>query len=296
MNRLVLTFLSLSVGMLTSKAWLGDAKRNQSAAARTKQECQLAAQRLYTTQTELAAVRTEVQNKKRRIEEASVYPTISPQLLALMEGGISGGSPAAWAELRQQLGIGWRSLPDYVLVSKRAIGRLPYSRLNANGNLTETACGLLGISPQERTVANSVLQRSLNQSLDVKFSAPSGDIVAQYTIVPSDPGSELSLSNNLAGGLTEVLGSERSSLLFPNIWPEFKSHIGPPEPETITVRQSMVDGQPDLTWEASRGNTVVFSEPVRYAHYPAWFLEIFPGGWQTLADRAGFQLPSRFHQ
>jgi hypothetical protein len=25
-------------------------------------------------------------------------------------------------------------------------------------------------------------------------------------------------------------------------------------------------------------------------------LQIFPGGWQTLADREGFQLPSRYQQ
>jgi hypothetical protein len=282
--------------MLSAKVWVGDVRRSQGTEALAKQEGQVAAKQLDATQTELAALRTEVQNKKRRIEQASQYPTISPQLLALVEGGLPSGASAAWAELRQQLGIGWSSSPDCVLVSKRVVGRFPYSRLNANANFTETACDLLEILPQERTAADSVLQKNLNQSLNVKFSEPNGDIVAQYTVVPPDPGSELSLSNNLVGGLTEALGSERTSLLFPNIWYEFKSHIGPPEPETVTVRQSIVDGQPDVMWEASRGNTVIFSEPVRYAHYPAWFLEIFPGGWQTLADRAGFQLPSRFHQ
>ncbi|HZR19764.1 MAG TPA: hypothetical protein VFE51_20935 [Verrucomicrobiae bacterium] len=296
MNRLLWTLLSVCIGVLSARAWLGDATRSQDTAVRMKHEGKVAANQLEATRTELAALRTEVQNKKRRIEEASLYPTISPQLLALIEGGLSGGTPAAWAELRQQLGIGWSSSPDYVLVSKRAVKRLPYSRINANAKFTEAAFDLLAISPEERTAVNSVLLSNLNQTLNVKFSEPSGDIVAQYTVVPPDAGSELSLSNNLASGLTEALGSERTSLLFPNIWPEFKSHIGPSEPETITVRQSMVDGQPDLTWEASRGNSVVSSAPVRYAHYPAWFLEIFPGGWQTLADHAGFQLPSRFHQ
>jgi len=43
-----------------------------------------------------------------------------------------------------------------------------------------------------------------------------------------------------------------------------------------------------------RGNDVSTS-PVRYANYPSsWFLAMFPGGWQTLADREGFTLPPPF--
>ncbi|MGH7868512.1 MAG: hypothetical protein ACREP9_13025 [Candidatus Dormibacteraceae bacterium] len=296
MNRLTFTVLSLCVGMLSADAWLGGARRIRGRTALNEQQRQGTAKQLDATQTELMAVRTDVQDKKHRIEQTNLHPMISPELLALVERDLCGGTPSAWAELRQQLGIGWSSSPDYVLVSKRVLGRLGYSRLNANARFTEPACDLLGISPGERTAANSVLQESLAQSLNVKFAEPSGDIVAQYTVLPPDPSSELSVSNNLISSLTETLGSERIGLLLPDIWREFRSHLGPPEPETITVRQAVVDGQPDLTWEASRANTVVFSEPVRYARYPGWFLEIFPGGWQTLADRAGFQLPSRFRQ
>src|SRR5581483_7652250 len=103
MNRLLWTLLSVCIGVLSARAWLGDATRSQDTAVRMKHEGKVAANQLEATRTELAALRTEVQNKKRRIEEASLYPTISPQLLALIEGGLSGGTPAAWAELRQQL-------------------------------------------------------------------------------------------------------------------------------------------------------------------------------------------------
>jgi hypothetical protein len=294
MNRIILTLLSLCIGVLSANGWLKRARRAQGTAALEEQHSRLTAKQLEATHSQLAAIREVLQDKKHRIERASLHPKIGPELLALVEAGFAGGTPTAWAELRQQLGIGWSSSTDYVLVSKRVLGRLGYSRLDANAELTAPACELLNISPEERTTVNSVFQQQLTQSLNVKFSEPAGDIVAQYTVLPPDPGSEQSISNKLVAGLSGSLGSERTRLLLPDVWREFSSHLGPAEPETITVRQSSFNGLPDLTWEASRGNIVVSSEPVRYARYPGWFLEIFPGGWQTLADRAGFQLPLRF--
>ena len=62
----------------------------------------------------------------------------------------------------------------------------------------------------------------------------------------------------------------------------------------MTIRRSVTDGEPDLVCEMNRGGRVD-SMAVRYAHYPSgWFLKVFPGGWETLARREGFELPRSF--
>lgn len=295
MKRVLFSLLSICVGALGAGAWHQANRSTQAATFLKDQQWQAATGQLVAAQSALAMIRGEVQEKKHRMKEATPHPSISPELLALVEGTLTNGSPSAWAQLRQQLGIGWNSSTEYVLVSKRILKGLAYSRLSANPEITTTACDLLAISSTERAALNSVLRANLEQSLRVTVSQPGGDIVAQYTVQPPDPRSEMSVSNNVLSGLIGALGSERTSLILPGIWREFRSHLGPPEAETVTVRRSMLDGQPDLVWEASRGNNVVSTAPVRYAHYPQWFLEVFPGGWQTLADRAGFELPSQFY-
>ncbi len=64
----------------------------------------------------------------------------------------------------------------------------------------------------------------------------------------------------------------------------------------MTIRQTVVDGEPDLICEMKYGNKVD-SSPLRYAHYPYGpVLGYFPdGGWEALARREGFELPRRFY-
>ena len=93
-----------------------------------------------------------------------------------------------------------------------------------------------------------------------------------------------------------AIGQERADLLIPGAWSEIASSMAPSQAETMIIRQTEVDGQPDLACEITRGSQVSTS-PVRFANYPSsWFLPLFPGGWKTLAQREGFQLPSSFPQ
>jgi hypothetical protein len=199
--------------------------------------------------------------------------------------------------LRQHLGIGWDCSSDYVLVSKRVLKQLDYERLDSGERATDTACDLLALSPAEqsaiRTMLNSARQ---GQWLHVERAEPAGDIVAQYTARAPDPSFEQGQSNLFVTQLTALLGPERAGLLVPGAWREFKSELAPRKAETLTIRRTSVDGEPDLVWEMQYGDQVATS-PVRYAHYPSrWFLKVFPGGWQTLADREGFELPQKWHQ
>jgi hypothetical protein len=130
--------------------------------------------------------------------------------------------------------------------------------------------------------------------LNIERTPPSGDIVAQYTVSPPDPAFEQGQSNNFSADITAAIGADRASLFLPQAWQQFISDLAPTVPETMTIRQTVVDGQPDLICEVTQGGNVS-SSPVRYAQYPAFpVLKLFVGGWQALAQSEGIDLPPSF--
>jgi len=246
-------------------------------------------------QEKISAAHAEVIDKKNRLLQAGPHGDITPELLQLLES--AAGSLVAWTELREQLEIGWDSSPDYVLVNKRVLKRLDYKRLDSDVRASDTACNLLAISPDEQSALRTILYRVREgQWLRVERAEPAGDIVAQYTAWAPDPTFEQGQSNLFVTQLTALLGPERGGLLVPGAWREFKYEVAPREAETLSIRRTSVDGVPDLIWEMHYGGRVATS-PIRFANYPSrWFLKVFPGGWQTLADREGFELPEKFRQ
>src|SRR5262249_18411143 len=116
MTRLVLICLSSCVGVIGFGALHHAAQQNRSAAATTGLESVSATNELAEMEQKLASTRVEVMQKKHRLQQAIEHEAISPELLHLLESGT--GTPPAWTELRQHLGIGWDSSPDYVLVGK----------------------------------------------------------------------------------------------------------------------------------------------------------------------------------
>ena len=134
------------------------------------------------------------------------------------------------------------------------------------------------------------------QARQVQRAEPSGDVVAQYTDLPMDPRVAMSLSNSFAGEITGVVGQERTDMLLPGAWRELRNDLAPSEAQTMTIRRTITDGQPDLTCEVRYGSHVYLSH-VRYGNYPSsWFLSTFPGGWADLAKRENFELPAKFQQ
>jgi len=298
MNKIMLVLLAVCAGAFGFGGLHEAAIQTQMANDARIGEWQAGTNRLAKTKETAAALRREVMEKKNRLYGAMRYPNISPELLKLLEGDASKGHGAAWAELRQQLGIGWNSSPDYVLVGKQVLKQLDYKKFYSAATVTDTACNLLALSPEEQSALESALKRTREQAqMQIERTEPRGDIVAQYTISAPDPVSNQNLSNYFAVEIAGAVGAERASLLLPGAWPEIRGELEAnyDQAETMTIRQTMVNGEPDLVCEMQRGNNVSTS-PVRYAHYPSsWFLATFPGGWQDLARREGFELPPRFH-
>ena len=94
--------------------------------------------------------------------------------------------------------------------------------------------------------------------------------------------------------LSKRHSSERADVFVRDAWRELVSDLAPSETQTMTIRQTDVDGQPDLVCEVKQGADVS-TMPVRYATYPNFpVMKLFPGGWQAMAKTVGFELPPSF--
>lgn len=295
MNRLVLAFIAACVGVAGFALFYQRAGKSEVATATIVRRWQSATNDLGVTQEAILSLRAEIQEKQERLRQVNRYPNVSSEMLKLLEGNKFRGQARAWAELRQQLGIGWDTSPDYVLVSKQAIRGVWFNKLLYDGSLSDDVAKLLSFSPDEQKAVRAALAAAREgQWLNVTSTPPSGDIVAQYTIVPPDPAFASGQSNAFAADITAAIGPERASFFLPDAWRELVSDLAPSEAETMVIRQTNVDGQPDLVEEETHG-TNVSTMPVRYAHYPAFpVLKLFPGGWQAMSKALGFELPPSF--
>lgn len=248
----------------------------------------------------IASVQEGVARKKLKIASTPITPSFSPELLELLTGNPSSKSRkrslAASDELREKLGIDWNNSGDYVLVTKQALNRFNFSRLYAAERATDTATKVFALSPREQAGLADALHHARQATISrVQRVEPTGDIVAQYTIQP-DETLQASISNQFSTEITALLGTERSDSFLPSAWRELGPDLTPSgsEPVTMTVRRSSGESGPKLVWELKQG-TSVSTDDVRFAYYPSsWFLTLFPGGWETIAAREGFELPKSF--
>lgn len=296
MNKFLLIFGFACVGAFGFSIFHRQAVRAHSVALGTRQQSVGIKAQLEQEWTRLSGLRAEVQEKKNRLTDTLLESGPRPELVRLLEGKQLRAPAAALAELRQQMGIGWDCSPDYVLVNKCVLNRLDYSRLDSGKRPSDTACQMLALSPTEQSALTAALQHARDdwQAPAVERTEPHGDIVAQYALRAPDADAEQSLSNRLTADIVGAVGAERAELLLPAAWRDFRNALGSTEAETLIVRRTEENGEPDLVWETNRGNNTS-KEPVRYAYYPSrWFLTAFPGGWETLAEREGFELPAKF--
>ena len=226
MKKLLLAVLILGAGAIGSAVVHRQADQAQS------KQTSLEAARAGTTNelagltATLASLRAEVAEKKKRLAQLSSNSKLDPELLQLIETGT--GSVATWSRLRDQLGIGWDSSAEYVLVSKRVLKQLSYQRIVSGRLATDTACSVLGISAAEQSGIRTALERVRTaESSQVQRTEPSGDIVAQYTIRPPDSALELSMSNGFSSEITSTLGSERAALFAGDAWRELRRDLAP---------------------------------------------------------------------
>ena len=126
MTKPIFLFLSLCVGSIGFGALHRATNQIRTAASIRHEQWQAASKGLAATRAAMLAAQAEVLDKRNRLLQARRHPALSPELLLLLEKDGFTGHSAAWAELRQQLGIGWDTSPDYVLVRKQVLKQLNY--------------------------------------------------------------------------------------------------------------------------------------------------------------------------
>jgi hypothetical protein len=300
MNRLILLLLAMGAGTAGYAVWNQAARQSRANLQELARQQQAASNDLARAQNALPSLGAEVRDKQDQLRAVNHHGNISPEMLAVLNHDNAPKHLKGWADLRQELGIGWDASPDYVLVRKEAIKGIWFNKLDRDGRLTGDSIQLLNLTPDEETAVAAVLdQIRVGQWLNVKNTTPAGDsaIAAQLTLVPPDPEYQAGESNAFSAGITAAIGPERAALFLKDAWREFLNDFSTLQTQVMTLRWVQQDGQPDLICEESSGGKIVSTMPVRYAHYPAFpLLKLFPhGGWQEMAQSMNFQLPPGFN-
>ena len=259
---------------------------------------------LEELRTQLVHFQSRCQQLKLSVKDQQRLAGISGELDGV-EPGTSQLSAGQAEKLLAELGFNWRSTGDYVVVSKSSL----YSVLGPGVRgfkLSDTACQVLAIAPEQRVAIESALDgigRDYQERLRsrIKREEPSGDILAKYSF-ENDPAFTQSLSNRLTSAIVDGLGDQRAGLLL-HYSHDWMVRIGmrgswmPEKGTTMIIRRQPRQGPEqqnylmlDLNQSGGRMSCgITPGQPV-----PEAFQPLFPGGWEELARREGFELPPSF--
>jgi hypothetical protein len=206
------------------------------------------------------------------------------------------------------LGRGANSSSSYVLVSKAALANTALAPIKTfpNGEkLTDAVRGILAITPEERQSVEAAFAEALDAvaawaKANVLREGPSADMLVRYTI-PTDLAFEQALTNKLFSTINAAIGNERGELMRRYFEYSRISEDGAIGERTNILSIHRISGQPGLgyragwKWQDSEAiNT--YPEPIKPDGFPYAFYFVFPGGWQEVAQREGFELPEEFQK
>jgi hypothetical protein len=298
MKRIAIAILLLTAAAFAVGSLCNTMMQTQAASAAAGMEFRQTANELAGLSQTAAALQNETAEKAKRLRAASSHPGLSSERLGFLEGNIARLPASGWKELRGQLGIGWDSSPDYVLVGKHVLKDFDLQPLNATFNgFVDPPETVLALTPEEQAQIGAAVQ-DIRASVLTRLhrSEPSGEIVASYTIPPVDPMLEQSLSNRFSARIASIVGPDRADFFADRCWRNIRKGIGPegPHAASFTIRRSITEGEPRFTYEIMDVEARSAGE-VRFAYYPSeWFCFLFQGGWQAIAQSEGFELPTNF--
>ena len=271
----------------------------------SQQASQAATQRLAEFQAERAvqeAKQTELQSAMDGLA-LSMEPSLVSVLLAT-------NVPAASLDTQNRIltalaGSAGRS-ERYVIVSKAVLSQARLKPLTAFPNsekLTDSARGVLAITPDEEQSLQTAFTEAFQAvgtwaRANVRREGPEGDMLVRYTI-PADPEFEQGLTNRLFTRINSALGNERGELM-----QRFFEYNRIEEDDAIADRTNILSihkiaGSPGLGsragWKWANAEAInTYPEPIKPDRFRCAFYFVFPGGWQEVARREGFELPDEF--
>jgi hypothetical protein len=287
----------LAVGGIGAGTLQRAAQGFRAVSATSRNECQRTTNALAALDRDAAELRSETSRKQAELSQILQSLNLSPELREWLRGGAKPNAKLD-SKLRQQLGIGWNSCPDFILISREKFKDLSFGTLTDGQGASASVVAYFSISPDEQAGIKAALEAARKESFaHVERLEPSGDIVAQYQIQLD--ANAATVSNQFFLKISGALGAMRAEAFCPGAFREVASALGPCAvgPLTLTVRQMSANGEPDLMWETNQGGR--YSQGlVRSGYDPTiskWLLRVFPGGWQPLLEREGITMPKAFN-
>jgi len=261
---------------------------------------------------QLAQLYIEKQLTLERLSETKASLAAQPAVTALTqlaEKVLSGGSltnltASEREQLRAELNCSWDTTGDYLVVSKTSLERISFDSVK-DAKLTGAARAALAMSDQEQSAIGELMQRLAKSHAawakdSIQREEPTGNVVAKYSL-PVNVEFTQGLSNQFATALYATLGDERGQLFQHHAY-SWMSALGmgsgptsayAGSPATMTVERYSKDSD-QLRYTLQRANSQMQTSVSPWQPFPEEFRTAFPGGWQELAQREGFELPKEF--
>lgn len=197
------------------------------------------------------------------------------------------------------LGFNWNAHDEYLIVSKETLRKVSMSGMRGP-RLKEPLCGVLALSPAERSAIEATAERILQDytswmAANVQRTEPHGDVVAQYKVT-FDEAFTQRVSSTFSNHVFATIGPERGELLleYGSEWMRAMGMLGV-EPTTLTVNQhDKSEPRYQFTIKATHSSMTAGISP--WQPFPEAFKPLFPNGWADLAKAEGFELPPEFQK
>jgi hypothetical protein len=264
-------------------------------------------QQLAEVQAGQAALAVKVRELRRELRSSAATASMDPELVdLLLINDIKSESLEMQDKILAGFGWGGNSSSSYVLVSKAALTNSSLKPLKTfpNGEeITDAVRDVLGITPEEQQSVEAAFTETLGAvaawaKANVQREGPSEDMLVRYTI-PADPTFEQALTNKLFSTINAAVGDERGELMR-NFFETWRiSEDGAIGERTNILSIHRISGPPGLGyragWKWKNSETInTYPEPINPQNFPYAFFFVFPGGWQEVAQREGFDLPEEF--
>jgi hypothetical protein len=222
-------------------------------------------------------------------------------------------------QLLAELGFSWNTTGDYLIVSKKSLAGISFDGMKGV-KLADVARAVFAITPAEQGEIETMTQqlgdaRTAWAKEHVQRTEPSGDVLAQYSL-PVDAEFSRSQLAVFTNGIFNALGNERGQWLqnhsigwmmdvglrngqdFSKIPEELRAAMPTAEyetqPTTLTVERYKSGDEWRMNYRLKQAGNSMMTSVSPWQPFPEAFRPIFPGGWEDLAQREGFELPKEF--
>ena len=238
-------------------------------------------------------LRNAVSNQLARTDEIAERTQLDPLLVDWLLGTNYGRIPEKLIpRLSAALRLQWTNRSDYVLVSKRSLSEISVAYNKGTNMLGDWVCGLLAITPAEQQRIELACAQARERftawaTANLQRQGPTGDVLVTY-VIPASPELANSLTNNLYSAVNSVIGPDRSELLwkYEDWWCRKELGQFAAVTNTLLIERNL-GGQPGI-WYGEGGHAGLITKE----DLPGTFRNLFPGGWQEIAQKENFEFPT----